>query len=88
MDRVLQSISKHITIVKVWFENRTIYVQMNNGNVIARSVDLYPHLRNGTPQQWQKFDLWGGGKSIHWEELDEDLSAEGFLKSKWKNLLF
>jgi hypothetical protein len=26
-----------------------------------------------------KFELWNNGKWIHWEDLDEDLSAEGFL---------
>lgn len=25
------------------------------------------------------FELWENGKWIHWEDLDEDLSAEGFL---------
>ena len=79
MDRIFQSVDSSISIVKVWFENRTIYVEMNNGDIIAKSVDLYPHLSKGTPQQWQKFELWGNGKWIHWEELDEDLSAEGFL---------
>jgi hypothetical protein len=27
------------------------------------------------------YEIKGGGRWIHWEELDEDISAEGFLKS-------
>ncbi len=80
MGRVLQEISNSVSIEKVWFENRTILVQMNDGKIFSKSVDLYPHLSKGTVQQWNKFEIWGGGKWIHWEELDEDLSAEGFLR--------
>ena len=80
MERIFQQINSPVAISKVWFENRTIYVKMNSGETIAKSIDLYPHLRKGTPSQLQKFELWDNGKWIHWEELDEDLSAEGFLE--------
>ncbi len=79
MGRLFQEVSNQVRIEKVWFEDRTILVQLNDGKIISRSIDLFPHLRKGTMQQWEKFELWGEGKWIHWEELDEDLSVEGFL---------
>ncbi|HAL82332.1 MAG TPA: hypothetical protein DCO83_08925 [Mucilaginibacter sp.] len=35
----------------------------------------------GTQTQINNYEIKGGGRWIHWEELDEDFSAEGFLKS-------
>jgi len=79
MEGIFQKIDNSLTVSKVWFKNRSIFVEMNTGEVISKSIELYPHLRKGTLQQWEHFELWDGGKWIHWEELDEDLSAEGFL---------
>ena len=80
MERILQQINDTVSIAKVWFIDRAIYVEMNNGKIITKPIDIFPNLRKGTPLQWQNFELWDNGKWIHWEELDEDLSAEGFLK--------
>ena len=79
MARVLQQINAPV-IEKVWFEDRAIFVRLRGGQVKSKSIDLYPNLSKGSPQQWQHFELWNDGKWIHWEELDEDLSAEGFLE--------
>jgi len=43
-------------------------------------LSLYPKLKKATLQQRQDYELWEQGRWIHWEALDEDLSAEGFLK--------
>lgn len=40
----------------------------------------YPRLLNGTPDQLAKWEVWGGGYGIHWEELDEDLSTAEMLR--------
>ncbi len=69
-----------ITVTKVWFESNKIYVELNNAKVIGTSIHWYPNLRKGSLEQLAKFELWNGGQWIHWEELDEDLSAEGFLQ--------
>lgn len=53
---------------------------MSNGKIIETLIKLYPNLRKCTPQQINNYEIKGGGKWIHWEELDEDLSAEGFLQ--------
>jgi hypothetical protein len=80
MERVFQPIKDNLAISKVWFENRNIFVQLNDGSTINKPIDLYPNLRKGSPMQWNSFELWNDGRWIHWETLDEDLSLEGFLK--------
>ena len=68
-----------IAVTKVWFENGMICVHLNDGNDYRKPISLYPNLRKGTALQMEKYELWNNGKWIHWEELNEDLSAEGFL---------
>jgi len=69
-----------VTINSVWFSGDNICVKMSDGQVIESSVQCYPNLRKGTPAQMNNYEIKGGGRWIHWEELDEDLSAEGFLQ--------
>ena len=69
-----------VRICKVWFDKQEIFVQLNDGSVINAPLSLYKGLQKATETQLKSFELWNAGKWIHWEELDEDLSAEGFLK--------
>ena len=38
----------------------------------------FDRLWNVTPEQREQYELSSWGNSIHWPELDEDLSLEGF----------
>jgi hypothetical protein len=73
-----------ITINSVEFSNENIIVKMSDGQVIETPINYYPNLRKGTQNQISNYEIKGGGRWIHWEELDEDLSAEGFLSMQEK----
>ena len=68
-----------ITITSVRFDNKNIIVEMNNGKIIKAPIHSYPNLSKGTQKQISNYQIKGNGRWIHWEELDEDLSVEGFL---------
>ncbi len=68
-----------ITVKKVWFEKDKIFVELNDSRIIGTPIDWYRNLSKGTKEQLLKFEVWNNGKWIYWEDLDEDLSAEGFL---------
>ena len=68
-----------VTVKSVWFHNNRIFAELNDGRIIGSPIAWYPNLRKGTPEQMKKYELWEDGKWIHWEDLDEDLSAEGLL---------
>lgn len=72
--------SDMVAVNKIWFEHRTINIELNDGRMVSAPVDNYPNLSKGSPAQWNNYELWNDGQWIHWEELDEDLSLEGFLK--------
>ncbi len=70
-----------LAISKVWVNNRNMLVLgLNNQNDIQVPLSLYPRLQNATEQQRNNYELWNNGKWLHWEDLDEDLSLDGFLK--------
>jgi hypothetical protein len=68
-----------ISIKKVWFDHDQLFVELNDDRIIGTPINWYPNLRKGTLSQIQNYEIKGEGTYIHWPELDEDLSAEGFL---------
>jgi len=70
-----------LVIEKVWFDETRIFVQLSDQRVIGTPIAQYPNLSKGTKEQLHKFDIWSDGAWLHWEELDEDLSLDGLLRS-------
>ncbi|MDN3585525.1 DUF2442 domain-containing protein [Pedobacter aquatilis] len=64
-------------ISKVWVENDKIHIKTNMGEVKSHPLDWFPRLKNAPKELLENFTLSPFG--IHWEELDEDLSFEGFF---------
>jgi hypothetical protein len=73
------------TIKSVWFNNGNISVEMSDGRIIETPINNYPNLSKGTTKQINNYQIKENGRWIHWEELDEDLSAEGFLSIQEKH---
>lgn len=64
---------------KVWFSDKKLVVQIEDGREIAVPLEWYPKLRDASEKELNNWRLIGGGVGIHWEDLDEDLSVEGLL---------
>ena len=75
-----------LTIEKIWITDAEIWIRTSDGRQACEKFDDYPLLRYDTPELRANFtsDLFG----IRWEELDEDLSFEGFFKQKKTNELY
>lgn len=69
-------------ISKVWFDDSNIYLVLDSGHTIGNPLAWFKRLENATPEQRQRFELGPLHDSIHWEELDEDLSLESFFDFK------
>ncbi len=57
----------------------TLSVRLTDGRTIAAPVAWFPRLAHGTRKERQSWRLSGGGRGIHWPELDEDISVAGLL---------
>jgi len=56
-------------------------VTLSDGETLRVPLRLFLRLRDATPAQRLRWRLIAGGIGIHWEDLDEDLSVDGLLRS-------
>lgn len=68
---------------KIWFEDGRIFIRTDSGEIGSLPLKAFPRLYNATQEQREKYTLSPFG--LHWEELDEDLSFEGFFDRKEPN---
>ena len=68
-------------IVDVGITEDELTVEFLDGRTVTVPLAWYPRLPHATPEQRAKWEIAGAGFGIHWPEVDEDLSAEGLLRS-------
>ncbi|NIJ53224.1 DUF2442 domain-containing protein [Dyadobacter arcticus] len=69
-------------IQKVWFDELNIYIVTDTGHTIGNPLEWFARLKNASLKQRQNFEIGPTGDSVHWEEIDEDLSLESFFDFK------
>ena len=57
----------------------SLTVDLVDGRTIIVPLVWYPRLWHGTPEERNRFEIFGDGTYIHWPELDEDLTVAGLL---------
>ena len=67
--------------IRVSFDQDNLHVQLTDGRKISVPLEWFPRLKNATPKQLRNWRLIGDGVGIHWEDLDEDISIEGLLRT-------
>ena len=65
----------------IYFDAERMHVQLSDGREIIVPLEWFPTLRNASDKQRNNWRLIGKGAGIHWEDIDEDLSVEGLLRS-------
>lgn len=65
-------------ISKIWFKNNSIFLSTKEGKEKSMPLKWFPKLENATEKQRKNYELSPFG--IHWENIDEDLSFEGFFE--------
>jgi len=65
--------------VRVYFDEDSLYCDLEDGRTITVPLAWYPRLFRATPAQREHCVISPGGYGIHWPDLDEDLSVKGFL---------
>ena len=61
------------------FDEEMMHVTLTDGRRISAPIIWFPLLAKATPDQRNKCQIGGGGTSLHWPELDEDLSVAGLM---------
>jgi hypothetical protein len=56
-----------------------LWVTLQDGREIGVPLVWFPRLHGATPQQRNHYQIDGGGLSIHWSDIDEDLCVANLL---------
>ena len=68
-----------VDVSKVWIDESYIHILTSDGIERMEAISNYERLRSASIEQLLNFETDNIG--IHWPELDEDLSYEGFFKA-------
>ena len=60
----------------------SLILDLVDGRTIHVPLVWYPRLWYGTPEEREKFEIFGDGKYLHWPELDEDLTVAGIVAGR------
>jgi hypothetical protein len=63
----------------VKFTKSMMQITFRDGRVLAVPLLWFPTLQAATAAQRMQYEIAGGGISLHWPELDEDLSIAGLM---------
>lgn len=63
----------------VEFDMEIMNVVLMDGRTIGVPLLWFPALREASPEQRARYEIGGGGISLHWPELDEDISIANLL---------
>lgn len=61
------------------FDNGMMRVSFTDGRVLCVPLAWFPLLQQATAKQRKNYEIGGGGISLHWPDLDEDLSIAGLM---------
>ena len=67
-------------ILKVWFENERIYIHTDKGNTLSLDLEVFPALKDATPDQRNAVVIEPWGDAMRWEEIDEDIHISTFYE--------
>jgi hypothetical protein len=61
------------------FDEEVMRVVFTDGRVLSVPLQWFPALRRASREQLEHYEIGGGGVSLHWRDLDEDLSIAGLM---------
>jgi hypothetical protein len=70
---------QEVRIKDISISEDTISAHLLDGRTISVPLAWSWRLSEASPEQRANYEIIGDGHSIHWPEIDEDLSAEGML---------
>lgn len=75
-----------IEVERIWLTSDAVWIRTKSGDEACEYYADYPRLRFATLQQRANYKADDYG--IHWPDIDEDLSYEGFFYPKNKTELY
>lgn len=67
------------TAIRVWVEERIIYVELVDGRIFGFPADRFRLLSAASDADLQEVRLELNGHALRWEKLDEDITVPGVV---------
>ena len=67
-------------VERIWLTDTAVWIRSDDGREAYELLSDYPRLKHASTEQLHDFEADEYG--IHWDELDEDLSFEGFFNKQ------
>ena len=64
---------------EVIFAEDMFQVFLRDGRIVSVPIIWFPLLHEATVQQRERYEIGGGGISLHWPDIDEDISVASLL---------
>ena len=64
---------------EVAIQNGRLVVVFRDGRELAVPLSMFSRLAGASEEDLLRFELSGGGRGIHWDRLNEDISVAGLL---------
>jgi Protein of unknown function (DUF2442) len=71
----------------VSFDDALMHVTLTDGRMLSVPLIWFPLLHAASPEQRSRYEIGAGGRSLHWPEIDEDLSVAQLLAGADQNSL-
>ena len=75
-----------VQIKRIWFDENRLWAEFYDGRTVDVPTKWFPNLSKGSPQQLDRYEIWGDNQYIHWPDLDEDISAETLISLSMQGL--
>ena len=62
--------------------NETFTVCLSDGRQISVPYHCFPRLDAASPQQRAHFEVYAGGRMLHWPEIDEDIEVQHVIAGR------
>ena len=70
--------------VRVWVEQRMVFLELTDGRVIGFPADRFRRLKQASAEQLREVTLELNGFALRWEDLDEDLTVPGIVAGRFQ----
>ena len=63
----------------VTFDVDNMWVELTDGRQLGVPLIYFPRLAKASPAELKNYLISGGGRGLHWDDLDEDISVPALL---------
>jgi hypothetical protein len=71
--------------VRAWSDDEKLWLELSDGRVLGVPLGFFPRLLHANGEDRNRLEISGGGRSLHWDHLDEDIGVAGLLAGRRDN---